>query len=159
MIPDQAAYDFIRSFEGCILHPYLDTTGTPTIGIGSIMYKDGTRVKIGDSPITIAQAQGLFRWQVGLKAAAVNGLHILFNQNQFNALLSFCYNEGVGALAGSTLIRKARVDAKDPAIAAEFAKWNKIKYIKTDGTIGYTVSESLTHRRYRESTLYFTPMT
>jgi lysozyme len=156
MIPDKACYDFIRGFEGCILHPYLDQRGIPTIGWGNIIYKDGRKVTMSDPPLSQADAESLFEWQVGLKAAAVNGLHILFNQNQFNALCDFAYNEGVGALSSSTLVRKARVNTQDPTIAEEFARWNKIKYKKQDGSVGYTICSDLTERRRRESVLYFT---
>ena len=156
MNPTSQGYAFIRAFEGCILHPYLDQRGMPTIGIGCIMYKSGKRVSMDDHPLTQQEAQELFEWQVGLKAAAVNGLHILFNQNQFHALLDFAYNEGVGALASSTLVRKARINASDPAIRDEFARWNKVQYTKPDGSTGYTAAPALTHRRQMEADLYFT---
>lgn len=156
MSPDEACYALIRGFEGCVLHPYLDIRGIPTIGIGTIMYDTGKRVSMTDPPITMDYAEKLLEWQVKLKTAAVNGLHILFNQNEFNALCSFTYNEGVGALQKSTIVRLARQNTKDPAIGPAFALWNKIEYTKPDGTVGYVVSKDLVARRAREYALYST---
>jgi len=63
---------------------------------------------------------------------------------QFDALVSFTYNVGAGALAGSTLLKK--VNAQDfEGAALEFHKWNKG---------GGKVLAGLTRRRASESLLY-----
>lgn len=82
--------------EAIILEPYLDSVGVWTIGIG--------RTKIdGKDPrsfgkITVEQAIGMFRQDVGKYADAVRKIGKKFNQNQFDALVSFCYNVGEGNL-------------------------------------------------------------
>lgn len=157
MTLDQAGYAFIRSNEGCVLHPYPDERGVPTIGIGCIMYRSGKRVTMADPPITMDQAEDLFEWQCKLKTAVVNGLKLLFNQNQFNALSDFTYQEGQGALVGSTLVRLAKNNINDPNISLEFARWNKVKKI-IKGVESYVVSPGITLRRKKDSDLYFTPI-
>jgi lysozyme len=57
--------------------------------------------------------------------AAVSSLvKVPLNQNQFDALVSFTYNCGSGALKGSTLLRKLNNGDYDGA-AAEFPRWTK----------------------------------
>ena len=54
--------------------------------------------------------------------ACVNGRVVLVTQNQFDALVSLCFNIGNEAFADSTLVRK--INAGDPRGAAlEFSRW------------------------------------
>jgi len=78
--------DFVRSNEGCILHPYLDTSDTPTIGWGNTRYMDGTYVQMTDPPISQAQADMLNMWEVRVIGFAVNAATTGLNltQNQFD---------------------------------------------------------------------------
>lgn len=141
-------FTLLKSFEGCRLVAYQDQASVWTIGWGSIMYRDGTRVQQGDE-ITQAKADDLLSWQVNLKAAAVNGLGINLNQNQFDALVDFAYNEGVGALDRSSLIKAIRMNANDPHIRDDFDMWIMAGGKKNDG---------LLKRRNAEADLYFTPI-
>jgi lysozyme len=68
----------------------------------------------------------------------------------YDALVSFTYNEGVGALETSTLLKKVRLNPHDPSIREEFMKWNKIT---VDGK--KVVCQDLVERRRREANLYF----
>ena len=49
-----------RVAEGLKLKPYLCSAGVPTIGIGSTIYPDGTRVTMLDKEITEEQANEYF---------------------------------------------------------------------------------------------------
>ncbi len=139
----------IKEFEGCILTAYKDPgaeNGLPiTIGIGSTMYTDGSKIKLGDV-ITQEKAEQLLAWEVGNKASVLNGNGIKVNQNQFDSLCSFIFNIGVGAFNKSTLLKKVKANPNDPTIANEFLKWNK-----NNGK----VMKGLTRRRQAESDLYF----
>ena len=44
-------------------------------------------------------------------------------QYQFDAVVSFCFNVGIGKFKKSTLYKKIRADAYDSSIPAEFKKW------------------------------------
>ena len=46
------------------------------------------------------------------------------NQGQFDALVDFAYNAGVGALAKSTLLKRVNEERFDD-VPAEFMKWTK----------------------------------
>src|SRR6195952_311494 len=98
MKPDQVFFDFIVKHEGCKLTAYQDSAGIWTIGIGTIMYENGTHVKQGDV-ITRDRADELLLEEVLKKAHGIDAAlaSVNLNQNQYDALLSFTYNEGIGA--------------------------------------------------------------
>lgn len=144
MTVSQKGLDLIKSFEGLRLNAYLDSVGVPTIGYGTTVYLNGRKVKIGDS-CTSVQAEEYLQTDINRRAAAVGEIGV--NQNQFDAILSFCYNLGLGAWNKSTLRKKVLADPNDPAIRSEFMKWNKA---------GGKVLEGLTRRRKAEADLYFT---
>jgi lysozyme len=68
------------------------------------------------------------------------------NQNQFDALVSFAYNLGVGNLKSSTLLKKVNANPSDPTIRDEFMKWVNGGGKKLPG---------LVKRRQAEADLYF----
>ena len=140
----QKGLNLIKQFEGLRLTPYRCSAGVLTIGYGHT----GSDVKEGMT-ITQAQAEELLkndvkRFEIGVSTLTAG---ILLTQNQYDALVSFAYNVGLGAFQNSTLLKKMRENPKDPAIATEFAKWNKA---------GGAVIAGLTNRRAQESQLYFT---
>ena len=129
----------LKSFEQCRLSAYRDSAGIATIGWG---HTDG--VKMTD---TCSQDQA-DRWLVGDVQAAVNACDANapknLTQNQFDALVVFTFNVGVGAEAHSTLL--AKLNAGDMAGAAdEFLKWNHAGGVVVDG---------LTRRRQAERALF-----
>ena len=138
----------IQEFEGLRLTSYLCQAGVPTIGYGATYYADGTKVKLGQT-IPLQQAKQLHKDHVKEFEQSVIGLlnTTKVNQNQFDALVSFCYNLGAGNLAKSQLLRFVKANPNDPKIAAEFLKWNRA---------GGEVSRGLVRRRKKEAELYFT---
>jgi lysozyme len=152
----KSTYEFIRGEESCRLKAYKDIAGIPTIGWGSTMYEDGTKVKMGDV-IDIDKANRLLEWEVRNKAGAVVDClkNIVLNQNQIDALISLAYNIGVGGFRQSTVLKRVRNNPKDPTIADAFLMWNKITDPVTKKKV---VSKGLTLRRKREAKLYFTPI-
>jgi lysozyme len=143
----------IESFEGLKLSPYRDQAGVPTIGYGTILYESGHKVTMSDPPITQEQALILLEWNINQKVAAINHLvQVPINQNQFDALASFAYNEGVGALQGSTLLRLLNSGDVDGA-ADQFLVWDKEH---VDGQL--VADGGLLHRRQIERTLFLQPM-
>jgi lysozyme len=100
-----------------------------------------------DAPISEARATDIFLNVIKHYERSVDSFcRDDINQNQFDALVSFCYNLGAGALKRSTLIKKVNADPNDPSIKLEFLKWNKS---------GGKVLNGLTLRRNAESELYF----
>jgi len=144
---NQTGIQFIKTWEGLRLKPYLDTAGIPTIGIGTIKYPNGVKVTMKDAPITEAQAIDYLDFELREKESAVEKMVLIpINDNQFAALVSFAYNLGVAALQGSTLLK--RLNASDISGAAdEFLKWHHCGADKHD-------EPGLMRRREAERSLF-----
>ncbi len=137
--------NFLIKEEGIILKPYRDSVGIPTIGIGCTYYENGQKVKMTDPPITRDRAIGLFKNVLAAYEIAVwSNTRDDINQNQFDALVSICYNIGVNGLKGSTLLKRVNANPNDPSINEAFKMW------KNAG--GKPI---LLNRRIREANLYF----
>ena len=140
--------DLIQQFEGLRLKPYLCQAGVPTIGIGTTVYPDGKKVSLKDKEITEIQAIEFLKHDLTFFCSQVDSFTTdLVSQFQFDALTSFAYNLGTGALKGSTLLKKVNANPNDPTIHNEFLKW-----VMADGKR----SQGLLNRRIAESELYFT---
>jgi lysozyme len=133
----------IKEFEGCILTAYPDpaTGGDPwTIGVGHT----GPEVKAG-LIITEAQADDYLRADLETAEKCINNLVTqILTQEQFDALCSFVFNLGCGALRSSTLLRKLNT-GDDVGAADEFLKWNKA---------AGKIMAGLTRRREAEKELF-----
>ena len=143
----QKGLELIKQFEGLSLTPYVCAGGINTIGYGNTYYTNGKKVTLQDKPITIQQAEELLKFSLSTYEKAVDSFcRDDISQSQFDALVSFAYNLGTGALQKSTLIKKVNANPKDVTIADEFLKWNK-----ANGR----VLAGLTKRRQAEANLYF----
>jgi lysozyme len=151
MAPSDNCLNLIKSEEGCVLTPYLDQAKVPTIGWGTIRYPGGNYVTMQDPPITQDEADYFLECDVDDTAASVDTMIPAgLNQNQYDALIDFAYNEGTGALHGSTLLRLITANPLDPAITNAFSMWDKIH---VDGEL--EVDNGLLKRRQKEAALYF----
>jgi lysozyme len=105
-----------KSFEGLHLTAYQDCAGIWTIGYGHT----GPTVSAGQT-ITITEA--FLRADLADAIACVNhAVQSVISQNQFDAMVDFCFNAGRGNFLQSTLLRK--VNREDfPGAAAQFALW------------------------------------
>lgn len=122
---DQRGRDFLAKEEGIILKPYLDSVGIPTIGIGCTYYPGGKRVTMKDKPLKNIQAA----WDLfdGVNSSFMLTVYSTtrddINQNQFNALVSLCYNIGPVGFKGSTVLKLVNKNPHDPKIGAAFEMW------------------------------------
>lgn len=140
--------NLIKTFEGFRSTPYKCPAGIPTIGYGATFYTNGKKVTMSDRPITEAQAVTLLKDMLISFERYVDSYCVdIINQNQFDALVSFCYNLGPSNLKSSTLIKKVNANPNDPTIRAEFMKWTKA---------GGRTLAGLVRRREAEANLYFT---
>lgn len=112
----QTGIALIKSFEGCRLTAYkpVATEQYWTIGWGHY----GPDVEQGQT-ITQEQADAMFLKDIVRYENPVNDLSLQLNQNQFDALVSFCYNCGAGNLRKLCLGRTAE------QIAASIPQYNK----------------------------------
>lgn len=120
----QDGLKFIQKFEDLRLESYLPTPNDVwTIGYGTTRINGRSVVK--GEKITHRQAKEYFREDILKFQNAINDLvKVELTQNQFDALVSFVYNIGVGAFSKSTLLKK--LNSGDYAGASrEFKRWNK----------------------------------
>lgn len=135
--------ELLEPSEGFSSKPYQKKGDRPTIGYGSTFYADGRAVTLNDPPITKAQAEALVLATMGKYEDCVNkNVKVKLNQNQFDALVDFCYNLGCGAFLGSTLLKK--LNAGDYSGAAlEFGKWTKAAGVELEGLVTRRRNERL----------------
>ena len=127
--------------------PYKCPAGVPTIGYGATFYPDGKKVTMSDKAITEAEGTALLASMLTKFEQYVDSYCIdTITQNQFDALVSFCYNLGPANLKASTLLKKVNANPNDETIRAEFMKWTKA---------GGKVLKGLVTRRTAEADLYF----
>ena len=133
----------IRQFEGLRTCAYLDAAGIWTIGYGHT----GDEVRSG-ARIDAAQADALLRQDLGKAEETVRSLVTqALAQASFDALVSFVFNVGASAFAGSTLLRRLNAGDVEGA-AAEFERWQYA---------GGRVLPGLLRRRIAERTLFLSP--
>lgn len=140
----------LKQWEQLIKCPYLDATGTPTIGYGNTYYLDGTRVSMNDECLSVIEAEILLiniliPFEKNINKVVTSKI----NQNQYDALVHFSYNVGIAAFNRSTLLKVINNDPMDIDIILEFKRWNKSKG---------KILKGLTNRRNFEAKLYFTPI-
>lgn len=146
-----AGIELIHEFEQCAraigggrfaAYPDPGSGGAPwTIGWGS------TGPGIGPGTVwTQAQCDARFERDAVRFAADVERAigSAPTSQAQFDALVAFAYNVGLGAFERSTLLKRHKAGDFDAA-AREFARWNKA---------GGRVMKGLTRRRAAEAALY-----
>ncbi len=145
MKTSQRGIDLIKNFESLQLRVYVDPVGIPTIGYG---HTNG--VTMATRPIVVSQAdrflaEDIEEFEAGVTAA----VKVPLNQNQFDALVSFAFNLGIGSLQRSTLLKHLNA-RKVAQAAAEFPRWNMA---------GGKALPGLTRRRAAEARLFNKPIT
>ena len=138
--------DLIAGFEGFVSKPYLDAVNVPTIGYGNTFYLNNKKVTMFDAPINETEARKLLSIVANKFGQQVQEVTRELNQNQFDAVVSFVYNVGIGNYRKSTLLKKINANPCDESIAYEFSRWNKA---------GGKVLSGLVKRRKKEAELYF----
>lgn len=135
----QRLVDMIKGFEGFREYPYTCPGGALTIGYG-------TTIKPGQyTSVTKEQAEAMLRKSIfGFERSVKKLVKVPLNQNQYDALVSFTYNVGAGALQRSTLLKK--LNSRDYQGAAD----ELLKFVKSKGK----VLQGLVKRREKERALF-----
>lgn len=131
--------ELIKRFEGCSLKAYQDVAGVWTIAFGH------TNNVVPHMIVDQQEADEMLKDDLKGFVNGVNGLvSVELNNNQFDSLVSFAFNCGLGALKRSQLLDY--VNDKDFTRAGnEFLKWNHA---------GGKVVQGLTNRRKAERELF-----
>lgn len=115
--------DFIQRFEGFSALPYRCPAGYWTIGYGALRDLTGQLVTADTTAVSESEARILLARDAVVAASAVRRLiAVPLSQGQVDALVSFTFNLGAGALQRSTLRRLINNGEYDRA-ATEFPKW------------------------------------
>ena len=108
----------LKAFEGLMLTAVRDVGGVLTIGYGHT----GKDVEEGDR-ISPYWAEELLKEDLGLVESQVRALKVARTQGQFDALVSFVYNLGIGRFRNSNLLKVIRNGGSRNQIKTEFKKW------------------------------------
>lgn len=132
----QKGINLIKKYEGCKLESYLCPAQVLTIGYGHTGSDVKRNMKITEQEAEKLLQKDLERFEIGvLKSVKVN-----LTQNQFDSLVSFSYNCGLGNLQSSTLLKLLNLGDKQSA-AKEFVKWCKANGKVLDGLLKRRLEE------------------
>lgn len=152
----QNGINLIKEFEGCKLTAYKCPAGVWTIGFGHTGSVDGVAVSSG-MKITQSKAEVLLLQSLNNRYEPSVRKFTWLNQNQYDALVSFCYNLGPNIFTGNLLSALNNKDVQ--SVAKQLLLYNK-------ATVNGVKQElpGLTRRRKAESELFlkechFTPIT
>lgn len=131
----------IKQFEGFAPRAYICPAGKQTIGYGHVVRAGD----VFDGRITEEEATALLHEDIKRIEKNIGAMvKISLSQNQFDALVSFCYNVGTRAFERSTMLR--RINENNLSLAAtEFDRWVYVN--------GKTLG-GLIKRRKAEKTLF-----
>lgn len=132
--------NLIKTFEGLRLEAYKDVIGVWTIGWGHTGSDVRPGLKIDEPTATDLLHLDLRKFEDGINSM----VKVALSQHQFDALVSFTYNVGLGNFQKSTMLKL--LNASDSAKAAlEFPKWR---------SAGGRVIPVLVERRAKEQFLF-----
>lgn len=138
----ESGIDLIKGFEGFLPGPYQDVAGVWTNGYGHTHGVTQDTPPVTEEEATINLGNDLFDAEYAVNLY----VNVPLTDNQFDALVSFTFNLGGGALEHSTLLKK--LNSRDYAGAAEeFGKWVYA---------GGKVSNGLIARRAKEREVFLT---
>ena len=129
----------IKRFEGCRLEAYKCSAEVLTIGYG---HTGGVKE---DDTITQEEADKLLKADVfKFEKNVEDNVKVELNQSQFDALVAWTFNLGVGNLRSSTMLQKLN-NEDYTSVPSEMKRWNKAKG---------KVLAGLTRRREAEALMF-----
>lgn len=143
----------IKEWEGWRAAAYVDAVGVLTIGYGHTSMAGPPNVSKG---MKITKAQGeeiLLRDLAKYEKSVKDAVTVPLNDNQYSALVSFCFNVGPGNLRRSSVLKAVNAGDFD-SVPRRLMLWNKGRI---NGKL--TVLRGLTRRRGFEGEIFATPVT
>lgn len=135
---------FITRWEGCHLKAYLCPANVLTIGVGHTAAM-GDPKPVSGMKITQAEADAILARDLGkIERDVEAAVTVNLNQRQFDTLVSFVFNVGIGAFRKSTLLKKLNASDYD-AVPSELMKWTRA---------GGRVMQGLVNRRKAEADMW-----
>ena len=131
----------IKKFEGCRLESYRCSANVLTIGYGH------TGGVLETDVITQDDADKLLEEDIAKFEKYVDdNVTVELNQSQFDALVAWTFNLGVGNLRQSTMLRKLN-EGDYQSVPSEMNRWNKAGGKTLDGLIRRRKAEGLLFER------------
>ncbi|HYV17328.1 MAG TPA: lysozyme [Conexibacter sp.] len=151
-----AGVDLVAFFEGFRATPYDDAAGHATVGYGHLIARRPVAARdradrwLPDQAtpgrLSEPEARRLLAHDLARDyEPQVRALGLALNQHRFDALVSFIYNVGAGAIAPETAIGRALRHGAWRAAADDMLRWNRA---------GGRVLPGLTRRRRAERSLF-----
>lgn len=137
--------NMIKHHEGFVRKPYQDPIGLWTVGVGHLI-GDGKKLpkewnkEFTDEEVDNILCEDLERFEIGIQRLT----KVSLTQSQFDALVSFSFNVGLGNFQSSTLRSKLNRGDYEGA-SNEFPKWRKA---------GGKILKGLVRRRADERNLF-----
>ncbi len=140
------AIKLIKHHEGVRNKPYKCPAGLWTVGVGHLIGDGKTLSKEWNKTFTNEEIDGILkhdlnRFELGIHKMLPN---VPLRQHEFDALVSFCFNLGLGCFQRST-IRQALLRGDKVAAIESLLKYNKA---------GGKVLKGLDNRRKDEEALF-----
>ena len=146
-----AGLEIIAKWEGCVLKPYKDIAGLRTIGFGHLI-KPGEDFPDGVA-ITRERALEILAKDVEICEKAIKkSIKVVLNQNQFDALVSFGFNCGVGVYINSGVAVAVNSGQFDK-VPEKLQEWSKAR---VNGTLQVVIG--LLNRRKHEAEVFMKPV-
>lgn len=152
----------IKHFEGCHFKPYLCPAVLWTVGYGRVLYPEQNRLKLSERKTYALHPSDNRKWSQEevddlLRKDLLrfeNGVRRLLpavplTQNQFDALVSFSFNLGLGTLQRST-VRSALLRGDEKTAIDTLLKYRRA---------GGKILKGLERRRAAEAALFFSHIT
>ena len=137
--------NLIKKWETFKAEPYQCAAGVWTIGYGHTRTVDGALT----TPISEDTAETLLKQDVYFIEKQLEPLirELELNQNQYDAIVSFCFNLGVGAFKKSNAFREMLLESTDSKMIAD--SWITFR------NAGGRYLRGLMLRRFDELMLYY----
>lgn len=150
MRTSQRGMALIKQYEGLRLESYLCPAGVWTIGYGHTSSAGAPVVKPGQR-ITKEEANSILAQDLSQYETAVQTwVKRPLTQGQFDALVSLCYNIGIGAFRKSTLVGAINAGKMENA-PAQFMRWTKAGGRELPGLVKRRRAEVALWRALNES--------
>ncbi|WP_019223004.1 lysozyme [Bartonella rattaustraliani] len=135
------ALALIKQWEGLRLEAYEDSGGVWTIGYGHTSAAGAPTVH-KDMQITEKEAEKILRQDLKkCESVVVKAVIVPLNDEQFAALVSFCYNVGITAFCKSTLLKKLNKGEYE-TIPTELQKWTRVGGKRIQGLVNRRAAEA-----------------
>lgn len=157
MITSEQGIKLIKHFEGCHYNPYLCPALLWTVGYGHVIYPEQARLPLEKRKQWVLHSNDNRKWSQEevdellkqdlqrFERGVMRYITVPLKQHEFDALVSFSFNLGLGTLQRSSIRSKLNRGDKEGAIET------LMKYCRAGGK----VLRGLERRRTAEANLFF----